>query len=433
MASTRVSKHWKYNPNIKVTEFNLDEINKDNLVNHILLLKSSDVSRSLIMKLFGSFNGKSFVNHYDTFDVPAGGFTFNNGTKDVSNTSPFVTTFGIWIFNIFLLRDFGLSKLFGGYVNENLNKKGFEKINQTLIYGLLENKIEVEAYKKFLNYTQFLMPYETILSPNNSEKMLLCTKEIDKLKAKLIKENQEAIDKGDPVVAEKIEKELLNFALEYLKDDPSIDMYLSGAGGSLSNNFKNMYIMKGAIRNPDPAAAQEFNIATSSFIDGISADEYSLLANSLTGGPYARAKKTELGGYWEKLMETAYNSVRIDEPGSDCKTDKYLEVVLTDKNKNMFMYSYILNNSGKLEELTSENISKYLNKKIKVRYAGFCKSKTGICNCCAGNFFLRRGNRNIGLAVAQIPTRLKLISMKSFHDSTVKTSKIDPMKAFGLN
>ena len=190
--------------------------------------------------------------------------------------------------------------------------------------------------------------------------------------------------------------------------------------------------MKGAIRNPDPNVTQEYNIATSSFVDGISADEYSLLANSLAGGPYARAKKTELGGYWEKLIESAYNTVRIDEPGSDCGSDKYIEVLLTEKNQDMFMYSYMVKSNGKLEELTMENVDKYLNKKIKFRYSGFCKSKTGICHHCAGNFFYRRGNRNIGLAVAQIPTVLKLKSMKLFHNSTVNTSKIDAMKAFGL-
>ena len=296
----------------------------------------------------------------------------------------------------------------------------------------MEDKINVENYKTFLDYTQFLMPYETILSPNHSEKMLACTKEINKLKAKLIKENQEAIDKGDAAVAEMIEDKLLAFALEYLKDDPALDVYLSGAGGNLGNNFKNMYVMKGAIRNPDPDAPQEFNIATSSFVDGISADEYALLANSLAGGPYARAKKTELGGYWEKLISTAYSSTRMDEPGSDCGTKLGIEITLTEKNQDMFMYSYIIKGDNNLEELTMENLPKYLGKKIKIRYSGFCKSKTGICHHCAGNFFNRRGNRNIGLATAQIPTVLKLRSMKSFHDSTISTTEIDPMRAFGL-
>lgn len=295
--ATRVSKHYKFNDKINVTEFEPDKINATNIVNYILLIKNTDITSELIMDLFGSFNsGKSMVHHYDTFDVPAKAFQFENDKgKLVSNKESFITTFGIWIFNVFFLRDLNFSKIFGGYVNKNIGKKDFGKINQDLVYALLEDKITIENYKKFIDYCQFFMPFETFLSPNHSEKMLACSKEIDKMKAKLIKENKEALEKGDPAVAEKIEKELLKFALEYLKDDPSLDPYLSGAGGSLDNDFKNMYIMKGAIRNPDPTAKQEFNIATSSYIDGISADEYSLLANSLAGGPYARAKKTELG------------------------------------------------------------------------------------------------------------------------------------------
>ena len=240
----RISNHWKLNPNITVEKFNLEEINKSNLVNHLLVLKQSDVSYSVIMTLFGSFNGSTLCSQYDTFEVPVNGFKFiNQKGKEVSNTSTFTTTIGIWIFNIFFLQGFNFSWLFDGYLNENVGKKLFNKINQKLIYALIEDKIEVEPYKQFLNYTQFFMPFETILSPNHTEEIFNCSKKIDKKKAQLIKENKEELDKGNVVVAEKIEKELLDYAKEILKDDPGLDVYDSGAGGTFENNFKNMYIM----------------------------------------------------------------------------------------------------------------------------------------------------------------------------------------------
>ena len=190
--------------------------------------------------------------------------------------------------------------------------------------------------------------------------------------------------------------------------------------------------MKGAIANPDPNAKQQFSVATSNFIDGVSADEYSLLANSLVSGPYSRSKKTELGGYWEKLFVSAFQDITLDPEGSDCGTKEYIEVTITPKNKSMFMYNFIIKNNGDLEELTLDNINNYMNKKVKMRFCTHCKSKTGICNKCAGNFFYRRGSKAIGLATVQVPSTLKLKSMKGFHDSTIKTSMIDPMKAFGL-
>ena len=102
MATTRVSKHWDYNPNIEVKEFNLSEVNKTNLVNEILLIKQSDITRSFMMKLFGTFKGKVFVHHYDTFEVPAKAYKFMRNGKEVSNKEPFTTTFGIWVFNILI-------------------------------------------------------------------------------------------------------------------------------------------------------------------------------------------------------------------------------------------------------------------------------------------------------------------------------------------
>ena len=435
--ATRVSKDWgSASPNYKDITFDPNNLNPKNLVDMMCNLKQSDITSSLIMKLFGSFGGKKLCNHYDTFTVPAKGFIFENDKgKIVSNKNPFVTTFGIWIFNIYMLQGFGFSKIVGGYVNENLTKKAFNKLHQKILNALIEDKVGVEEYKKFITYIDFIMPWETFLSPAQSEKLLSCSKEIGKMKAKLIKENQAAVDAGDPVVVEQIEKKLLDFALEYLKDDPALDGYLSGAGGSIGNNFKNMYVMKGVVRDPDPNTSKEYNCATSSFIDGISSDEYALLANSLSGGPYSRAKKTELGGYWEKLIEAAENTVVLAGKGTDCKSDKYIETVLTGDLEGSFMYSYIIKPDGGLEELNSDTIDKYRNKKIKVRSTLFCKeyAKSGkVCNACAGNFFYRRGSENIGLACSQISTKLKLVSMKAFHDSTVNTSEIDPMKAFNL-
>ncbi len=430
----RKTTHYTYNSRYKVDNFDISKVDKSNVVNHFLVMKLEDISSSVIMELFGEFNGQSLIHHYDTFDVPVGAFKFvNSKGKEVSNSNQFRTTFGIWIFNIFLLKGLGMSAITNGYLNNNIDKKKFGKLHQKILYALMEDRINTEQYKQFIEYVDFIMPWETILAPAQSLRLLSCTKEIDKLKSKLIKENQAAVDAGDTAVVEDIEKQLLSFAKEYLKDDPSLDAYLSGAGGTLENNFKNMYIMKGIIRNPDPNAKQEYNTATSSFLDGISASEYSLLANSLAGGPYSRAKKTELGGYWEKLIVAALSTVVVDEPGSDCGTDKYIETILTDDIIDAFMYSYIIKPNGELEELTSDNIDKYKNKKVKVRSTLFCKNKNGkVCHHCAGNFFYRRGNKNIGLAASQIATRLKLTSMKAFHNSTVTTAEIQPLKAFRL-
>ena len=126
----RVSKHWNYNPKVNITEFNKNEITKDNLVNEILLITDKDVTSSLIMNLFGSFGGQALCHHYDTFEIPVGGYKFKKGEKYVSNKEPITTTFGIWIFNIFFFRDIDLADIMGGYLNVNINKKTADTVHQ---------------------------------------------------------------------------------------------------------------------------------------------------------------------------------------------------------------------------------------------------------------------------------------------------------------
>lgn len=429
---TRESVRYAYNRSFGDPEkVEIEKFTKENIVNYMLILKQSDITYTFMMETFGEFNGESLIHPYDTFVVPVGRFSYEdkNG-KIVSNTNQFVTTFGIWVVNIFLIRDFGFSKFFG-YINEEMNDDKLNGLNQKLVYYLAEEKIDVPTYKKFQDYTLFLMPFENILAYTYSEEVLRFSETIKKKKEELLEQNKEAIANGDFVVAEKIEQELIAYTKEVLKDNVGIDSYISGAGGSIGNNFKNIYIMKGAVRDPDPNAKQAFNIVTSSFCDGIAADEYSVVANSLAAGPYARSKKTEQGGYWEKLFGAALQSITLDETQEDCGSKGYIEVELTPKTVNMYMYNYIIE-GNKLVELTSDNMDKYIGKKVKMRFSIFCKSTNGVCKCCAGNLFTRRNAKNIGLTCIQIPSTLKNVSMKAFHDSTIKTTTFDAAIAFGL-
>ena len=58
-----------------------------------------------------------------------------------------------------------------------------------------------------------------------------------------------------------------------------------------------------------------------------------------------------------------------------------------------------------------------------------CECKTGICNKCAGELFYMLGITNIGTAIPQVFSTLKLKQMKLFHDSQVKLHDMDVMKA----
>lgn len=414
----RTSQLWSAKGNsVTLEEIDAAKPTKDNLVDMLFAMDKDQISYRFIMNTFGNFNGKVLAHPYDLLTVPAHTFKFytdKEKTKSVSNVSAFTTTLGIYLVNIFL-RDFNFSRLFNGYWNNNINKKTFGAMEQTLSFALIEDKITTKELKEWEDTLQWFMPYESILSPNHSEKMITCTKMINKKKAELLKKNKKEVEAGNPAAIEKIEQELIAYAREYMGDDPSMDTLLSGTMGDFNNNFKNMYIMKGAMRDPDPNAKQKYKVVTGSLIDGVSAEEYSIVAGGATEGAYSRGKKTENGGYFEKLFVTAFNTLILDPRGSDCGTKNHIEVALTKDNIIEYMYSYVIKPNGSLELITSENKDSYIGKKVKLRFSSMCESKTGICNKCAGELFYLMGNNNrVGLAMSSIPDKMKLLSMKSF-------------------
>lgn len=394
-------------------------------IEYLVNIKEKDITTSFIMDTFGEFETGQRFRPYDIIEIPANSY----GPEGKKNKKPFVTTVGIWIFNKYFIEE-DLFDMFK-YVNKTVDKKMYGKLNNEISVAVLEDRLPLETMKRFNMKTQKCMPYISILAPNYTDKMLTCTEVINKKKKELYKKYEEQIKKGDEIAASRMEKELLDFAIEYMGDDPSMDMFISGARGSIGNNFKNMFVMKGVIKDPDPNAKQKYNVAMSNYIDGISPDEYALFANSLAAGPYARAKKTENGGYREKLFLRAFQHLTLDPPGSDCGTKRYIEVILTESNINEWMYSYIIEGS-KLVELTSQNKSKYIGKKVKVRFSALCESKTGICNKCMGNLYYRLDKTNVGTSLTQIPSVQKNIAMKSFHDSTQSLYDMDLEKIFQL-
>lgn len=401
-------------------------ITKKEDIDFILNIDESKVTLSTMMEMFAEFNNVQRFHPYDTFEIPIG--SYGKGNK--KNKNIVTTTVGIWIFNRFFIENDLLDTF--GYLNYEFNKKKWNKLTEDITELVLEDKLELDILDRLLQKSQKVMPITDVLSPSVTEKFLNVSNYIEPKKAELAKKYKKEIEEGDPVIAEKMEKELIDYALNYLGDDPSLDLYLSGARSNIGNHFKNMYIMKGAIRNPDPNAKKQFDIALSNYNNGISKEEYAIFCNSLAAGPYKRSNRTEIGGKWEKLLVKAFEHIQLEPEGSDCRTKDYIELVLTEDYLNGFMYSYIIEKDG-LVELNSTNKNKYLNKKVKLRFAGLCDhAKDGnICNKCMGNLPYKLNVKNVGVAMGILGSILKNKSMKAFHDSVETIFEMDVKKAFG--
>lgn len=360
---------------------------------------------SFIMECFGEFNGKRRFNPYDILVVPPGIY----GPPNKKNKNTFTTTIGLFVFNrIFIESDEPLFNLLG-YINDPITKKAFGKINAKISYAVVEDDLPLDSLKRFMQLTQKHMAYVDILSPSFTDGMLEISSKAAKKKEELKKKYAKGIAENDPTEVEKMEKELLAYMENELKDDPSYDMINSGAKMSKGNNFKNIFAMRGAVKKSDQRDG-DFSVITSSYIDGVTADEYAKFADSLVGGPYARAVATAGGGYLEKVVVRSFEHL-YTKAGTDCGTKKGITVTLDDNNIKEWMYSYIIE-GNKLIELTSKVKDKYIGKTVKLRYAGFCEEPKYICNKCAGNLFARLGMENIGVASYAMMSKIKLKSMK---------------------
>lgn len=383
-------------------------------VSYLLSLEEKDLTISLIIELIGKFNGKRRFNPYDYLRVPPGVY----GPEGHKNKNEGVTTVGLWIFNRLCIEKDLFHVL--GYVNKEITNGVYKDMKKTLSYARLEEDIPLEALKRFLLKSQLLMRLTTVLAAHYSDDMLMLSEKLEPLKKKLIAENREALENGDEVVAESIEKQLIAKTKELLKDDDAMEIFDCGARGNIPNNLKNMCMMKGAVFN---SVSGKYEIATSNYMDGISKEEYHIFANSIAPGSVSRAIKTQVGGYWEKLILAAFSHVKIGPKDSDCGTKRHIEVVLDKSNIDDWMYSYII--EGKeLVEITSKTRSKYMGKKVKIRYASMCESEGDLCERCCGTLFRRIGIENVGMAMPRIASTIKQRALKGFHDSTVKTTDV---------
>lgn len=353
---------------------------------------------------------KSKINTFDEFELKAG---------EYFNKQRVVTNAGLFVYNKLIIEERFAEVL--GYVNEPLNKKAIEKIEDKLSKALLNDKINVEDMVYYLNTTQWLaMQFHSVISGSFTSKSLKPIPKVIKERDRLLKENKDKLEKGDVETAVKIEQQLLKMAKEELKDDHGMDLYKSGARGSFDNNFKNISVMRGPVFNP---VTGKFDVVKSNFMEGIKKEEIPVYGNSIISGAYPKAIGTATSGYFSKQILSALQAVVLDKPGSDCHTKATVDITIIPGTENDFLYKYIVEN-GKLVLLDDDNISKYAGRKVRLRSPMTCITDK-VCTICAGEMYNKLGIQNLGLTAARVSSSLLNLSMKKFHDSTAKIKQID--------
>jgi hypothetical protein len=322
--------------------------------------------------------------------------------------------------------DLELAKIVG-YVNEPFTQSILRKNDEIITTAMVEKRISFEAFKTYLNHFHWYgFAMANTMGTTLDYNIIVPSSKVKQLKDKVIRDNQADLSAGNASTMSIVENEVITAMVKDVEDTSvGSEIYASGLG-SYTNNLKNSSLMRSGVTASDDPNTVHF--IASSLEEGIGKEEFALMADQAVAGTYARAVGTQIGGYMAKVMSAAFQHVQVDKHGSDCKTKLTLDVLLSEKNYKTKLYRYIVE-GDKYTLLTSANYKSYIGKVVKMRTPMKCNSKDKYCSICVGELPYMLKMPRIGLLINRIGTSLLNSSLKSFHDASIKTNKINLFKS----
>jgi len=333
------------------------------------------------------------------------------------------TTVGRFIANNYCFRGSKALRQNMPYYEEPWGKKTVARIEEKLGELRMQGKITHDDVAGAIDSLQWLgYSLTAFLAPSMTAATISIPAPTAALKKKLVAEHAEDLAAGGlrgARAAQNVEGQLIASAREELAGvDPGVDIFNSGARGTFENNYKNVALMRGAVRRSDDPSV--IRVSTASLEEGIPAKEMHIYADMVTQASYNRSISVRDGGYLAKQLNAAFQGLRLDvDPQSDCGTGLFLEITVDDPGE--YMYRFVKTGPKTLTEITPDNVSTYRGKKVQMRSPLFCGGKEGVCSRCAGTFYHRLGVVNIGLLTSRIGTTIMNNNLKAFHDTTIRT------------
>lgn len=392
------------------------------LKKELLAIKSKDLTINKIAELFGRTTSMKDKGKKSVFDVrepkfnPQAKFTLQAG--EYINKETVNTTVGIFLFNKLMVEGMLEDVVPGGYYNEIVDKKKFSKLTDMVAAAIMSQKIQIKpTVADFLNANEFWgLGLVSIFATSYSMETIVPNKELEAKKVELLKNAPD----NDLATLSKIEQTLIKEADRLTAGSPGKFLFDSGARGSFSNDFKNMAVSIGPVENP---ITKEFDFMTSNYMEGIKKEDIPAAANSILNAEYPKAIGTAQGGYMSKVLYSVFQTMGIDEDGTDCGTNNGLTVVLTKDTLRDYVDQYIID--GKKLVLIDEELPvKYMNHPVQLRSPMYCISDK-LCSKCAGKRFYKVGITDIGLTVPSMSGALQNAQLKKRHSMEVKMHYID--------
>ena len=265
--------------------------------NELLKLKPSDFTYERLIDMFAD------LKEPNSFKVKKAKFLPNDKMTLKSNeyfqNGSIETTVGRFVYNKIMVEGLGFQRI-NGYINDEITDGYNNKIESAISGCLLRDVITVKQMNRYVDTRDwFTLQLHTAITSSFTPKTIKIPPKVEALKKQLLKQYKTELENGDEKVSEMIEKKLIEAIKEEYKDDVGLDLYISGARGSVKNNLKNITLMKGAVKND---ITGKYDIITNSLMDGLAKKDIPSSANSILAGAYPNIWDSYIVIYTQTLL-----------------------------------------------------------------------------------------------------------------------------------
>ena len=283
------------------------------------------------------------------------------------------------------------------------------------------DEIPVEMYMRFGRCLGALAGFVQVFVPTLTPKALTTDPNVRIRRGELLEENKDRLH--DPVVASKIQNELIAMDKEWIKGDPSEGFLLSNK--TYGTARKRMFLIHGPEAGFNEGGSAE--LVVNSLNEGWDTDKIVPMFNSTRAGSFYRGALTALGGEAVKFFMRVFQNVNISE--DDCGSR--LGVLRTIEKGQGEYYAGLWEITQGAPVLIDEERAKSLEgKQILTRSPLFCKTaRTDFCAKCVGQALAAIPNA-ISSENTSVASQFMDIMMASAHAKELNTAKLNFEEAF---
>jgi len=330
------------------------------------------------------------------------GITFNIG--DLPNIGDDIdTTAGLALANMLVLCYPFKDKI--PYINNQFDASYVEEL-------IVNVGVTVDEYNLYIEAMRLLMGISGLIVYSATPRNVTPAKGIEKFKKSLLKK----YDLKDPIQQADFVKELQDYDSDWLKDDPSNGIVMSG-------KTKNRARLKlyGSFAIETSFDDSNTSFYPSSQNEGMPTDKESLaeLHSSLRAASYSRGHLTQHGGVLASLLASITEDVVVLD--KDCGTTRGVPTRINPAIKSLIGMHYLDNN--KTMQITQETLTTHAGKILTIRSPVHCiEPDLNFCRKCVGETFYLN-TTSARLASQEVSSQVTTGYLKIMHG--IDTSSVE--------